>query len=483
MTLQDQILREKTRRHFFKDAGVGIGRVALASMMADGALSAAEVPASPMAPKEPHFPPQIKNVIYLFMAGAPSQLEMFDYKPVLQKYDGQEAPDSLLDGKRFAFMGDFSKNKPRLLGTKRNFQQYGQSGMWASDLVPQIGEIADDVAMISGIQTDNFNHAPAKCFMNTGSIRFGRPSIGSWATYGIGSESQDLPGFVVLQSGGRGPRGGAGLWSSGFLPTAYQGVPFRSGGDPILNLSTAPGVTKESQSATLDAIREMNLLQYENDGDPEIMTRVAAYEMAYQMQTSGPDLIDFGQESQETLDMYGAKPGEASYANNCLLARRMVERGVRFVQLYHADWDHHADIGQPLEKVCREIDRSTAALIKDLKQRGLLDETLVIWGGEFGRTPMAETRDNEAPGKQGRNHHIDAFPMIMTGGKIRRGFHLGETDDLGFGSVGDHIHVHDIQATILHMMGLDHKKLTYTFQGRPFRLTDVGGRVLDKLFA
>lgn len=483
MTLKDQILREKTRRHFFKDCGVGIGRVALASLMAEGALSAAEIPASPMAPKEPHYTPQIKNIIYLFMAGGPSQLEMFDYKPVLQKYDGQEAPDSILEGKRFAFMGTFAKDKPRLLASKRNFKQYGQSGMWASDLVPQIGEIADDVALISGIQTDNFNHAPAKCFMNTGSIRFGRPSIGSWATYGLGSESQDLPGFVVLQSGGRGPRGGAGLWSSGFLPTAYQGVPFRSGGDPILNLSTAPGVTKGSQAATIEAIREMNLLQYENDGDPEIMTRVAAYEMAYQMQTSGPDLIDFGQESQETLDMYGAKPGEASYANNCLLARRMVERGVRFVQLYHADWDHHADVGQPLDKVCREIDRSTAALIKDLKQRGLLDETLVIWGGEFGRTPMAEVRDQEAPGKQGRNHHIDAFPMIMTGGKIRRGHRIGETDDLGFSSVGEHIHVHDIQATILHMLGLDHTKLTYTFQGRPFRLTDVGGRVLDNLFA
>ncbi|MDA0207489.1 MAG: DUF1501 domain-containing protein [Acidobacteria bacterium] len=483
MTFDDKILRAKTRRHFFKDAGVGIGRVALASMMADGALSAKDIPPSPMAAKEPHFTPQVKNVIYLFMAGGPSQLEMFDYKPVLQKHDGEVAPDSILDGKRFAFMGTFAENKPRLLATKREFKQYGQSGMWASDLVPEIGSVGDDVAMIRGIQTDNFNHAPAKCFMNTGSIRFGRPSMGSWATYGIGSESADLPGFVVLQSGGRGPRGGAGLWSSGFLPTAYQGVPFRSGGDPILNLSTAPGVTKASQAETLDAIREMNLLQYENDGDPEIMTRVAAYEMAYRMQTSGPDLIDFGQETQETLDMYGAKPGEASYANNCLLARRMIERGVRFVQLYHADWDHHADIGGPLEKVTREIDRPTAALIKDLKQRGLLDDTLVIWGGEFGRTPMAEVREQEAPGKQGRNHHIDAFPMLMTGGKIRRGHQIGGTDDLGFNSVGEKIHVHDIQATILHMLGLDHTKLTYTFQGRPFRLTDVGGRVLHDLFA
>jgi hypothetical protein len=483
MTFEDRILRAKTRRHFFKDCGVNIGRLALASLIADGALSAAEIPASPMAPREPHHTPQVKNVIYMFMAGGPSQLEMFDYKPVLGKHDGEVAPDSILEGKRFAFMGTFAENKPRLLATKREFKQHGKSGLWASDLVPEIGAVADDFAMVRGIQTDNFNHAPAKCFMNTGSIRFGRPSIGSWVTYGIGSESSDLPGFVVLQSGPRGPRGGAGLWSSGFIPTAYQGVPFRSGGDPILNLSAAPGVTKASQAATLEAVREMNLLQYENDGDPEIMTRVAAYEMAYRMQTSGPDLIDFGQESQETLDMYGAKPGEASYANNCLLARRMIERGVRFVQLYHTDWDHHADISGPLEKVTREIDRPTAALIKDLKQRGLLDDTLVIFGGEFGRTPMAEIREDEAPGKQGRNHHIDAFPMIMTGGKIRRGHSIGETDDLGFNSVGEKIHVHDVQATILHMLGLDHTKLTYTFQGRPFRLTDVGGRVLHSLFA
>lgn len=482
MTFEDSILRFQTRRHFFRDCGVGIGRVALASLLADGALGAAEIPASPMASKKPHYEPQVKSVIYMFMAGGPSQLEMFDYKPALERYSGQEAPDSLLEGKRFAFMDKFSKNKPRLLASRRSFQRYGDSGMWASELVPHIGSVADDIAMVSGIQTDNFNHAPAKCFMNTGSIRFGRPSIGAWATYGIGSESEELPGFVVLQSGPRGPRGGAGLWSSGFLPTAYQGVPFRSGGDPILNLSNAEGVTKKAQEATLNAIREMNLLQFENDGDPEIMTRVAAYEMAYRMQTSGPDLIDFAQETPKTLEMYGAVPGEASYANNCLLARRLVERGVRFIQLYHADWDHHADIGQPLDQVCGEIDRPTAALIKDLKQRGLLDQTLVIWGGEFGRTPMAEMSPNR-PEKQGRNHHIDAFPMIMTGGKIRRGQGIGETDELGFSSVGEPIHVHDIQATILHMLGLDHKKLTYTFQGRPFRLTDVGGRVLDSLFA
>jgi hypothetical protein len=334
----------------------------------------------------------------------------------------------------------------------------------------------DDIALVSGITTDNFNHAPAKCFINTGSIRFGRPSIGSWLTYGIGSESEDLPGFVVLQSGPRGPRGGAGLWSSGFLPTSYQGVPLRSGGDPILNLSNPSGITGSAQKQTLETIRDLNLARLENSGDPEISTRIASYEMAYKMQTSGPELMDFSQESPQTLEMYGVEPGQASYANNCLLARRLVERGARFVQLYHTDWDHHGDVGAPLDQTCREIDGPTAALIKDLKQRGLLDETLVVWGGEFGRTPLAQ-------GGKGRNHHIDAFTMFMTGGGIRTGQRIGESDELGFSSVGDHVHVHDIQATILHLLGLDHTKLTFTFQGRPFRLTDVGGQVIQKLLA
>jgi len=481
MTIEERLLRLQTRRHFFQSSGMALGKVALASLLADGKLlGAPKAPANPMAVKEPHFPPRVKNVIYLFMAGAPSQLEMFDHKPVLREYDGQVVPESLMKGKRFAFMDTFSKNPPKLLGAKPEFRRYGRSGTYVSDLIPNIGSVADDIALISGISTDNFNHAPAKCFMNTGSIRFGRPSIGAWATYGLGNESQDLPGFVVLQSGGRGPRGGSPLWGSGFIPTAYQGVPFRSGGDPILNLSNSPGVTPAAQRATLSAIRDLDLAQYEDAGDPEIMTRVASYEMAYQMQTSGPELIDFGQESKETLDMYGARPGEASYANNCLLARRLVERGVRFVQLYHADWDHHDDISKPLEKVTREIDGPTAALIKDLKQRGMLDETLLIWGGEFGRTPMAEVRSK---GRFGRNHHIDAFTIFMTGGGIQTGQRIGETDELGFSPTGEKIHVHDIQATILHMLGLDHTKLTYNFQGRDFRLTDVGGRVLDNLFS
>jgi hypothetical protein len=481
MTFEDRLLQLQTRRHFFKGAGVSLGRIALASLLADGKLfSAAAMPENPMAPKPPHYTPKVKRVIYLFMAGAPSQLELFDYKPTLQKYDGQVVPESLMQGKRFAFMDSFVKEPPKLLGTRRTFQRYGRNGIHISDLLPNIGSVVDDVALVSGISTENFNHAPAKCFINTGSFRFGRPSLGSWVTYGIGSESRDLPGFVVLQSGPRGPRGGSGLWSSGFLPTAYQGVPFRSGGDPILNLSNSPGVTQASQKAALAAIRDLNLAQFEDAGDPEIMTRVAAYEMAYQMQTSGPELIDFSKESARTLEMYGARPGEASYANNCLLARRLVERGVRFVQLYHADWDHHDDIGKPLEQVTREIDQPTAALIRDLKERGMLEDTLVIWGGEFGRTPMAEIRSK---GRFGRNHHIDAYTLLMTGGGIQTGRRIGDSDELGFSPQGEKIHVHDIQATILHMLGLDHTKLTFTFQGRPFRLTDVSGRVLESLWA
>jgi hypothetical protein len=479
MTVEERLLQAATRRHFFSRCGIGLGQIALTSLLSDGKLfGAATKPQNPMAPKPPHFPAKVKNVIYLFMAGAPSQLEMLDYKPKLREYDGKTAPDSLLQGKRFAFMDTFTKEPPKLLGSRREFKRYGKSGIYISDLLPNIGSVVDDLALVSGISTDNFNHGPAKCFINTGSTRFGRPSIGAWVTYGIGSESQDLPGFVVLQSGPRGPRGGAALWGSGFLPTAYQGVPFRSGGDPILDLSSPKGVTERVQQQTLEAIRDLNQTRLAETGDPEIVTRIASYEMAYRMQTSGPELIDLSKESRKTLEMYGAEPGKASYANNCLLARRLVERGVRFVQLYHTDWDHHADLGQPLEQVCREIDRPTAALIRDLKQCGLLDHTLVIWGGEFGRTPMGEGRGDG--GKVGRNHHIDAYTMFMTGGGIRTGQRVGDSDELGFSSV-ERIHVHDIQATLLHLLGLEHTQLTFTFQGRPFRLTDVGGQVIQKL--
>jgi Protein of unknown function (DUF1501) len=375
MDNEDRLLQFQTRRHFFSRCGVGLGKIALASLLTDGKIFG--------QPKPGHFPAKAKSVIYLFMAGAPSQFELYDYKPTLQKYDNQPMPDSLLAGKRFAFMDSFTKEKPKLLGTKRTFKQYGQGGAWLSELLPHIAGVSDDIAFLKGVAAENFNHGPAKCFVNTGSTRFGRPSMGSWITYGLGSESTDLPGFVVLQSGPRGPRGGAALWASGFLPSSYQGVPFRSGGDPILDLSRPMGISSQAQQQTLQTIRDLNMAALAESGDPEIGTRVSAYEMAYRMQSSGPELIDFRKESKETLDMYGAEPGKATYANNCLLARRLVERGARFVQLYHTDWDHHADLGQPLEQVTREIDQPTAALIRDLKQRGLLDHTLVVWGGEL----------------------------------------------------------------------------------------------------
>ena len=482
MTPEDRSLLGETRRHFFGKCAIGIGQIALAELLGNGKAAAATTKTvNPMAEKPAMFPARVKSVIFLHMAGGPSQLDLFDYKPKLKELDGKVAPDEIMKGKRFAFMDTFTKNPPRLLGTHREFKQYGQAGFWFSSLLPNISTVADDLTMIHGISTENFNHAPAKCFMNTGSIRFGRPSMGAWITYGIGSHSNDLPGFVVLQSGPRGPRGGAALWSSGFLPTAYQGVPFRSGGDPILDLSTPKGIPQSTQEQTLAAVRDLNQIKLDETHDSEIATRIASYEMAYRMQTSGPELIDFSKESKETLDMYGVEPGKATYANNCLLAARLVERGVRFVQLYHTEWDHHADIGQPLDQACKEIDQPTAALIKDLKRRGLLDSTLVIWGGEFGRTPMAEGR--ELGNKFGRNHHIDGFTMFMAGAGVKPGTQIGETDELGFSSVGERTDVHDIHATLLHLLGIEHTKLTYTFQGRPFRLTDVSGRVIKSILS
>jgi hypothetical protein len=465
MNAEDRLLQLRTRRQLFRDCGVGVGRMALASLLGGAAFA------------KRHHQPRIDHVIYLFMAGGPSQLELFEYKPELQKWDAKPTPDSFLNGKRFAFMDTFSKEKPKLLASRRQFQQHGNTGIWVSDLLPKIASVADDLAVIHGVSTENFNHGPAKLFTNTGSVRPGRPSIGSWISYGIGSESKDLPGFVVLQSGPRGPRSGAQLWSAGFLPSSHQGVPFRSTGDPIVDLSNPPGVDATEQRQTLDAIADLNRMQLAIAGDPEINTRIDAYEMAYRMQSSGPSLIDLSQESKETLDMYGVEVGKGSYAGNCLLARRLVERGVRFVQLYHTDWDHHQDITEPLENVTREVDQPTAALIRDLKQRGLLDRTLVIWGGEFGRTPMGEVREK---GKTGRNHHIDAYSLLMAGGGVRPGV-LGATDEFGFASAEEKIEVFDIQATILHLLGLDHTKLTYRFQGRDFRLTDVSGRVLTRL--
>jgi uncharacterized protein (DUF1501 family) len=472
-------LAARTRRHFLSRCAVGLGGIALASML-NQARGAGAAPAGPLAPKPTHFPARAKNIIYLFMAGGPSQLELFDYKPKLAELNGQPIPQSFIEGKRFAFMD--SSHGTRLMGTRRQFAQHGRSGMWVSELFPHTARIVDDLTMVKSCQATLFNHAPEKLFMNTGSGQFGRPSMGSWLNYGLGSECQDLPGFVVLQSGPRGPRGGAVNWGSGFLPTTYQGVPFRGTGEPILNLTRPAAVTADGQRDALDALRDLNLQRSVATGDPEIATRIAAYEMASRMQSSAPELIDLKAESAATLKLYGIEDQRPSFARNCLLARRLVERGVRFVQLYHTNWDSHGGPGENLqadfEKVCREVDQGQAALVQDLKERGLLKDTLVIWGGEFGRTPMGENRDTT-----GRNHHIDAFTMWFAGGGTKAGQVIGETDELGFNAVRDPMHVHDLHATILHLLGLDHTRLTFRFQGRDFRLTDVHGKVNHQLFA
>jgi hypothetical protein len=470
----------RTRRHFFQECALGLGSVCLASLFNEG--RAAPAATEPLTPRPTHFPARARSVIFLFMAGGPSQLELFDFKPKLQALHGKPIPEEFIQGKRFAFMDTFTKKVPQLLGTQRKFARHGQAGTWVSECLPHIASIADDLAVVRSLATNVFNHAPAKIFLNTGSPQAGRPSMGAWVTYGIGSPSRELPGFVVLQSGPRGPRGGAPMWGSGFLPTTFQGVPFRSGGDPIVNLSRPAGVSAAGQRRVLDAVRELNAVRLADTGDPEIATRIASYEMAYRMQSSAPELINLASEDRRTLQMYGAEPGKASFANNCLLARRLVERGVRFVQLYHTDWDHHGsgdiNLTTGLDKVCKEVDQACAALVKDLKRRGLLHSTLVIWGGEFGRTPMGEVRDSV-----GRNHHIEAFSMWLAGGGVRPGLNLGATDELGYAAVEDRVHVHDLQATVLHLLGLDHTKLTFRFQGRDFRLTDVHGEVKKKLLA
>jgi hypothetical protein len=472
----------QTRRHFFHDCALGLGTLALNALLQRDQLAAAAPLSNPLAPKPTHFPPRAKNVIYMFMAGGPSQLELFDYKPKLQELHGQPIPDSFIKNKRFAFMDSFAKQVPKLLGTRRQFSRHGKSGTWVSECLPYTAGIVDDITIVRSVATNVFNHGPAKVFMNTGSAQFGRPSMGAWVTYGIGSAAQNLPGFVVLQSGPRGPRGGFANWSNGFLPSTYQGVPLRTSGETILDLTSPKGVTPRRQRQALDALRDLNAARLADTGDPEIATRIASYEMAYRMQTSAPELIDIAKESPRTLERYGAAPGQVSFANNCLLARRLVERGVRFVQLYHTDWDHHGsgteNLDEGLDRVCREVDQPAAALVQDLKARGLLDETLVIWGGEFGRTPMGEVRE-----KVGRNHHIDTFTLWLAGGGIAAGRSIGATDELGFSPVVDRLHVHDLHATLLHLLGLDHLKLTFRFQGRDFRLTDVAGAVAAKLLA
>lgn len=479
----DDLLRAVTRRHFFKQAGFGIGAAALTGLL--GRFAYAGEPGAapnPLAPKPPMFAPKAKSIIYLFMVGAPSQVDLLDYKPKLQQYDGQTIPKDLLHGERLAFI----KGVPKLLGSPYEFKKYGQSGAEISELLPHLGEVADDIAIVKSIHTTQFNHAPAQIFMNTGFQIIGRPSMGSWMTYGLGSECADLPGFVVLISGENQPDGGKACWGSGFLPTVYQGVEFRSQGDPVLFLTNPEGVTPEVRRQSLDTLKALNEMELKKTGDPEILTRINSYEMAYRMQSSVPELTDISKEPESIHKMYGTEPGKKSFANNCLLARRLVERGVRFVQLYHRGWDTHGtsshdDIINRLPSLCRETDQAAAALVKDLKQKGLLDSTLVVWGGEFGRTPMNEARNHSK--FLGRDHHPRAFCFWLAGGGIKPGLTLGRTDDLGYNTVEDPIEVHDVHATILYLMGIDHTKLTYRFQGRDFRLTDVYGNVVKKLLA
>lgn len=480
MNEQDFLLQEITRRTLFKQIGYGIGGVALANLFAETGMAAEGQVPNPLAAKKPHFAPKAKNVIYLFMAGAPSQVDLFDPKPTLSKFNGQPCPEELLKGERFAFI----RGTPKLLGSPFKFEKCGQSGQMVSEVLPHFKEIVDDVAIIRSMQTDQFNHAPAQIFMNTGFQVPGRPSLGSWLTYGLGSENRDLPGFVVLISGQNNPDGGKACWSSGFLPTMYQGVEFRSQGEPVLFVTDPDGVSREIRRDTLDALRDLNRMNQKVALDPEIETRISQYELAYRMQSSVPELMDISKEPAAIHEMYGTEPGKKSFANNCLLARRLVERGTRFVQLYHRGWDTHGtnqgeSIDGGLPRLCKEIDKAAAALIKDLKQRGLLDETIVIWGGEFGRTPMNEGRGGSP--FMGRDHHPRAFTMWMAGGGIKAGASIGETDELGYNVAKAPVHVHDLHATILHQLGLDHTKLTYKSQGRNFRLTDVKGEVIEGL--
>jgi len=458
-------LHQRTRRHFFRDCGVGVGKIALASLLAERAGAAT----SPLAAPATHFQPKAKRVIYLFMAGAPSQLDLFDHKPKLAELEGKPIPPSVIQGQRYAFI----QPDAAVLGPRFQFARHGESGAEISEVMPHLARVADDLAIVRSVHTDQFNHSPAQLFVNTGSAIPGRPSMGSWLSYGIGSEANDLPAFVVLKSGGN-VSGGASMWSSGFLPSSHQGVPFRSSGDPILHVSNPPGLDVRGQRDAIDVIRNLNERRSAVVGDPEIDTRIQAYEMAYRMQSRAPELMDFGQESPETLELYGAKPGDpkAAFANNALLARRLAERGVRFIQVYHAGWDHHSQVEKGVRRQCGLTDRACAALLTDLKQRGLLEDTLVVWGGEFGRTPMVEA--SAALGRSmGRDHHPQAFTMWMAGGGIKKGITVGRTDELGFHVVEDPVHVHDLQATILHCLGLDHERLTFRVNGLDFRLTGV----------
>jgi len=472
------------RREFLRSSGLGIGSIALASLLSEETLAAdrsvakpqgGKKPQSPLAAKQSHFPARAKRIIYLHMVGAPSQLDLFDYKPVLKEHTGKECPKELVEGERFAFL---PKN-PKLLGTTFKFQKHGESGQEFSELLPHLSKHADDIAIVKSLHTEEFNHGPAQVFIMTGFGRQGRPSIGSWLNYGLGSESRDLPAFVVLVTGLTGG-GGSSLWGNGFLPSVYQGVRFRAKGEPVLFVTNPDGIDRKARGRIVDDIRKLNELQLKEIGDPEIATRIASYELAYRMQSSVPELMDIKGEPKHIHEMYGTEPGKASFANNCLLARRLIERGVRVVQLFDQGWDHHGGIANRLPAKCKQTDQPIAALIGDLKQRGLLDETLIVWGGEFGRTPMLQ---GDRPEGAGRDHHKDALTMWLAGGGAKGGITLGKTDELGYHIVEDKMHINDMHATILHLMGLDHLRLTHRFQGRDYRLTDVGGNVVQKLLA
>jgi hypothetical protein len=477
MNCQDQLYRNAdpktvSRRWFLQQCGVGLGAVALGQLMRENGYAAPAV-ADPLAPRPAQFAPKAKRVIFLFMAGAPSHLELFDNKPELTKFNGKLPPAELIKDYRAAFIDP----KSTLLGPKFKFARHGQSGAELSELLPHLAGVVDDVCFVKGMHTEAFNHAPGQIMMSTGSQQFGRPSMGSWATYGLGAESTNLPSFVVFSSGKKGPSGGSSNWGSGFLPTVYQGVQFRGGGEPVLYLSNPKGVDRELQRDSLDTISHLNRIRLDATGDPEIATRINSFEMAFRMQEHAPEVMDISREPESIRKMYGAEPGKDSFANNCLLARRLVERGVRFVELFHESWDQHGALVKDLKKNCADTDQPAAALIRDLKQRGMLEDTLVVWGGEFGRTPMVQG------GNDGRDHHPNCFTMWMAGGGIKGGVSYGKSDEFGFNAVAEKVHVHDLHATMLHLLGFDHTKLTYRFQGRDFRLTDVHGNVVKPLLA
>ncbi len=480
-------LHLRTRRQFLAAAGqFSLGAIALRSLMGGESARGSDIvpdAVNPLAVRQPHYMPRAKRVIYLHMSGGPPHLDIFDYKPELVKRDGQDCPDEFTKGRRFAFTG----GTPKLMGTPRTYGQYGKAGTWMSDAVPNFQRIADEICVVRSMNTDQFNHTPAELLLYTGSPRQGRPSLGTWVTYGLGSENSNLPGFVVLISNGVQPSGGQGCWGTGFLPSVFQGVQCRSKGDPVLYVSDPPGMDRPMRRRTLDSLRRLNEMQAEELGDPETRTRIAQYELAFRMQASVPEVMDISREPASVLEAYGATPGDASFANNCLLARRLVEQGVRYVQLFDWGWDFHGtgpseDIRNGLTEKMARTDKPVAALIEDLRQRGLLEDTLVLWGGEFGRTPFREGR-TAASTNLGRDHYPDCYSMFLAGGGVRPGITYGETDELGFGVVQDKVHVHDLQATILHLLGFDHKRLTFRFQGRDYRLTDVHGEIVRGILA